>query len=39
MRNFTYNNSTTIIFGKDTQKNVGQETKKYGHNEHTTYER
>lgn len=32
MRNFTYNNSTTIIFGKDTQKNVGHETKKYGHN-------
>lgn len=32
MRNFTFNNSTTIIFGKDTQKNVGQETKKYGQN-------
>lgn len=32
MRNFTFNNSTTIIFGKDTQKNVGQATKKYGHN-------
>jgi alcohol dehydrogenase YqhD (iron-dependent ADH family) len=32
MKNFTFNNSTTIIFGKDTQKVVGKETKKYGKN-------
>lgn len=30
MRNFVYNNSTIIIFGKDTEKQIGVETKKYG---------
>lgn len=30
MNNFIFSNTTTIIFGKDTQKSVGQETKKYG---------
>src|SRR5690554_4205110 len=30
MRNFIYNNSTTIIFGKNTHNQVGSETKKYG---------
>lgn len=32
MRNFIFDNKTTIIFGKDTQKQVGIETKKYGKN-------
>ncbi|HHX78855.1 MAG TPA: iron-containing alcohol dehydrogenase [Acholeplasmataceae bacterium] len=30
MRNFIYDNSTIIIFGKDTEKQIGIETKKYG---------
>ncbi|MDR1782347.1 MAG: iron-containing alcohol dehydrogenase [Bacilli bacterium] len=30
MNNFVYYNPTKIIFGKDTQKNVGDEVKKYG---------
>lgn len=30
MRNFTFDNKTTIIFGLDTQKQVGREVKKYG---------
>jgi alcohol dehydrogenase YqhD (iron-dependent ADH family) len=30
MKNFIYNNSTIIIFGKDSEQKVGFETKKYG---------
>ncbi|MDF2698458.1 MAG: butanol dehydrogenase [Haloplasmataceae bacterium] len=30
MQNFIFDNKTTIIFGKDTQSQVGLETKKYG---------
>lgn len=30
MRNFIYNNSTTIIFGKETEKSVGKYCKQYG---------
>lgn len=32
MKNFIYNNNTTIIFGKDTENQVGKETMKYGTN-------
>ncbi len=30
MKNFSYDNKTTILFGKDTQFNVGKEIKPYG---------
>lgn len=30
MRNFIYNNSTTIIFGKETEKSVDKYCKQYG---------
>ncbi|MFA5749471.1 MAG: iron-containing alcohol dehydrogenase, partial [Bacilli bacterium] len=30
MKNFIYNNSTIIIFGKNSEQKVGFETKKYG---------
>lgn len=30
MNNFTFQNSTKIIFGKNTENSVGEETKKYG---------
>ncbi|GAE35500.1 NADH-dependent butanol dehydrogenase A [Halalkalibacter akibai JCM 9157] len=31
MQNFTFQNGTKIIFGKDTEQVVGQETIAYGH--------
>lgn len=30
MENFTYHNNTKIIFGKNTELDVGKEIKKYG---------